>query len=155
MSQTRQWRPQEASAAACCTHLGESHLQVSALHLTLLLWKGAIGLQRSTRKTPHLQHTQHGSAEPATPDHRALTEVTAENQKDNFLATFICMTSKAKFPIIQRTEISWQICLATQFPSGNSYFSPGQHGEGAPRQDGRKRFFSAREQGGIAALPVR
>lgn len=60
---------------------------------------------------PHLQHTQHGSAVPATPDPKAVAKVTAENQRDNFLATFICMTSKAKFHIIQRTEISWWISV--------------------------------------------
>lgn len=50
----------------------------SASH-TAALWKGATGLWRSTRKLPHLQHTQHGSAVAATPGPKALTEVTAEH----------------------------------------------------------------------------
>lgn len=56
------------------------------------------------------------------------------------------MTSKAKFHIIQRTEISWWICLAAQFPSGNSYFSPAQDRKGSLQQVGRKRFFSPRKR---------
>lgn len=83
---------------------------------------------------PHLQHTQHGSAVPATPALKALTKVTAENQRDLFLAMLICMTSRAKSDIIQRMEISWWICLATQFPSGNSYFSPAQDRKALPQQ---------------------
>lgn len=71
-----------------------------------------------------------------------LTAVTAENQRDHFLAMVICMTSKAKFHIIQRMEISWWICLAAQFPSGNSSFSPAQDRKGPPQRLGGEVLVS-------------
>lgn len=156
MSQTRHWRPQEAPPGACGTHLAESPLQVQALHLMLQLFgKEPLGYRGAQEKCLICSTLSMAlQCQPCLPP-KALTKVTAENQRDLFLATLICMTSKAKSDIIQRTEISWWICLPTQFPSGNSRFSPAQDRKGLPWQVGRKRFFSARELEGTAPLPVR
>lgn len=66
---------------ACCSHLGESHLQVNALHLSLQLsGKEPLGYGGAEENASSAAHPA-WFCRAATPGPKALTEVTAENQR--------------------------------------------------------------------------